>query len=133
MIAGKGAHGYIGAQLIAGLYNVTFRVNTVELDNATGATGGYENPEAGLLGGTLSIRGWYDVGLSRVSPVLAGQTVEQVFIYLTLDETTPHVLIPLGLVTESETGAEVRGKIDFSCTIKTKFGEWQVAECVIAP
>lgn len=130
-ISAKGIHGYIGDNLIAGLYSAKFRESGGELDNCTAASEGYGNPEGSILEGTLTISGWYDVGLSAYVPIRARTVVEGVLLYATADETNPIVDMPFALATESEIGGEVRGKIDFSVTLKTK-GAYIVAECVHA-
>ncbi len=129
MINAAGIHGYLGDNLIAGLHTAKFRESVVELDNATAVTQGYENPEAGLKGGTLTVSGWYDVGTSSITNHRAGAIVDCA-LFATGDETTPIVNIPIGLILDHELGGEVRGKIDFSFTLKTKFA-FAMADCVI--
>lgn len=129
MISGKGASGNVNGNLIAGCHTWKFNEKAVELDNATAANGGFENPEAGLIGGTVTLSVWYDVGLSAYTPIDAGSPVSNLNLRATAAGGNM-VSIPSGVVLESEIGAEVRGKIEATHTIKTK-GAYTTNETVV--
>ena len=130
MIAGKTAYGMVNGNVIAGCYKWEAEESVVELDNATGATEGYENPEAGLLGVQVTLSVWYDVGLSAYTPVRAGSLVEQLQLFETEESPVPAFDIPAGIVLRSTRGAETRGKLEVTHVIKSK-GAYDTNETLI--
>lgn len=122
MISGKGASGYINGTMVAGCHKWDAEESGVELDNATSSTGGYENPEIGLKGLTANLDGWFDVGTSSIGPIRVGSEVSNLKLYATDAGAEAGLMatIPLGIVTRLRVSAEVRGKIEFAATIKSK-------------
>lgn len=119
-ISGKNASGTIGGNVIGGCHQWEFRETVDDLDGTAGEDGGYQNPDAGVGGGTVTIRCWFDKSRAAYVPIRAGTYVEALALYDDVVNDSPCVDIPLGVVMESSKTAETRGRIEISATIKTK-------------
>jgi hypothetical protein len=126
-ISGKKLSLDIGGTTLAGVVSWRVREKVDELDGASAATNGYDNPEAGFGGATIEVRGWFDILAGDYSPIRAGTVITTLELYRNIDDTVVAFTFPLALVVTSDQGAENRGRFEINATIKSK-GSYTYAE-----
>jgi hypothetical protein len=119
-ISGKKLSVDVNGTTLLGVVSWRARETGDELDGASAATGGYDNPEMGLQGCTVEIRGWFDILTGDYLPIRRGTTLTNLELFRDIDDVTPAFLFASALVTQSDQGAENRGRFEINATVKAK-------------
>jgi hypothetical protein len=117
-ISGKLAGGRLGSNLISGTYRYEFEESADELDGTTGSDLGYAHPDSGVLGATVRLSCYFELGATSYTPLRAGTAVTVLKLYDDLSDSEV-VNIPNGIIFGSVKQSEVRGRMEVSCTIKS--------------
>jgi hypothetical protein len=119
-ISGKKLSVDINGATLLGIVSWRASERVEELDAASAATNGFDNPEAGFGGCTVSIRGWFDILTGDYAPLRAGTVLTNLELFRNIDDVTPAFLFASALVMESDQGAENRGRFEINATVKSK-------------
>lgn len=119
-ISGKKISAKIGIATVVGLVGWTVDEDAQELDGTTAADGGYENPDDGVWGATIQIKGILDIETGVYTPIRRGTLIANLNLYRDIGDVTPAYTFPLAKVFKSTQGAEIRGRFEVSATIKSK-------------
>lgn len=112
--------GDVSPVFVAGNYAWDAEEEADELDGTTGEDEGYKNPDDGLWGLTVNLKGYMDVAAGEYTPVRRGTLITNLKLYRDKDDATPAFVIPLAKVFRSRQGGEVSGKIEWAATVKAK-------------
>lgn len=119
-ISGKKLSLDINSTTLVGIVSWRVREKVDELDGASAATGGFDNPEAGFAGATIEIRGLFDIVAGVYTPIRAGTTLATLELFRDIADTTPAFSFSSALVLTSDQGAENRGRFEINATVKSK-------------
>ncbi len=119
-ISGKHATGSVNSNVLAGCHQWAFEESVDNLDGTTGSDGGYANPFAGVKSGTVRMQVYFNVATGVYTPIQAGTTVTDLWLYDDVVNGTALIQIPSGVVMRSTKTAETRGRIEVTCEIATK-------------
>lgn len=127
-ISGKGIHGKIGNNLIAGIYDISADENGDNLDQTTADDEGGLRDDVGCSRVTCTIKGYYSLASAAVSPVRRGQTVTNLNLYLTATEGAgaKKVRIGEGLVQAYQITGQVRDRVMFTATIVSQGNDYDL-------
>lgn len=117
-ISGMGLGGTIGGNVISGVYRYSFRETVDDLDATVGADAGFTRTDTGCGGAEITLSCYFDLAEAVFSPFRAGSWVEDLSLYDDL-LSTPFATIPKAKVVSAEKTGEVRGKLEYTVTIKT--------------
>lgn len=119
-ISGKGIHGRIGANLIAGIYDVQLREDGDNLDATTADDGGgMRDSDTACSRLTATIKGYFDLTTGSVSQVRRNTIVTNLNLYMTADETGAgkKAFIGEGKVQSCELGGQIKERVMFTAVI----------------
>lgn len=125
-VSGKKISGTINGADIVGLVSWRATEEVVELDATTAADNGYARPDGGLKSLTVEISGVMDLADGDYTSIRAGTAITNLLLYRDVDDATAAFTIANAQVFRSTQGAEIRGRFEISCTIKS-IGEYEAA------
>lgn len=118
-ISGKGIHGRIGSNLIAGIHELDVGEDGDNLDATTADDGGGLRDDTGCSRLTARLKGYFSLTSGSVSQVRRGTTVANLNLYLSADEsgTGKKALIGEGLVQSCRITGTIRDRVFFEAVI----------------
>ena len=126
-ISGKGIHGRIGSNLIAGIYDIQVREDGDNLDATTADDLGGLRDDTGCSRLTMTLKGYFSLLNGSVSQVRRGTTVVALNAYLTADESTgKRCYIGEGKVQSCELGGTVRDRVMFTAVIVSQGNDYSM-------
>jgi hypothetical protein len=124
-ISGKGIHGKLGANLIAGIYSLDLDENGDNLDVTTAADLGGLRDETGCSRLTARFSGFFDTTTGTVAQVRRGTAVTNLNLYLTFDETLgKKATITAGLVQSCRITGQIRERVTFEAVVVSQGLNW---------
>lgn len=122
-ISGFATAGKIGGMspvLVPGIQSISVEESANELDGATAEDEGFENPDDGLAGATITLDLVLDITAGSTVAIRRGTLISDLKIYADIDATTPLYHFPTSKVFRATWKGEVNGRSTYSCTIKSK-------------
>jgi hypothetical protein len=128
-ISGKGIHGKIGSNLIAGIYDLDIAEDGDNLDATTAEDLGGLRDDTGCSRITATIKGYFDLTNGTSAPVRRGTTVTNLNLYLTFDETGTgkKAYIGEGLVQRYQITGQVRDRVMFTTVIVSQGNDYDIS------
>lgn len=124
-ISGKGIHGRIGANLIAGIDTIDVTEDGDNLDATTADDLGGLRDDTGCSRLTARITGYFRLTTGSVSQVRRGTTVTALNLYLTADESSgKKAYIGEGKVQMCKLGAQIRDRVKFEAVIVSQGNDY---------
>jgi hypothetical protein len=118
--SGKAGRGLIGSVAIT-LTEWSVREKGDELDATTAEDGGFEVIDTGVQGLTVTVKGYYFVGATKINPMAIGRgTNLNLYTYNLGSDVGPYWSIPNFAVTEFEHSSRVRDRIEFTATFRSR-------------
>lgn len=127
-ISGKGIHGKIGSNLIAGINSIDISEEGDNLDATTAEDEGGMRDDTGCSRITVTIQGYFDLVNGSVSQVRRGTTVANLYLYLTATEGggAKRAYITEGLVQSCKLGGTIRDRVTFTATIVSQGNDYDL-------
>jgi hypothetical protein len=127
-ISGKGIHGKIGSNLIAGIYSLDISEDGDNLDATTADDNGGLRDDTGCSRLTATIQGYFDLVNGSVTQVRRGTTVENLSLYVTATEGagTKRATIAEGLVQSCKLGGTIRDRVQFTAVIVSQGDDYDL-------
>jgi hypothetical protein len=119
-ISGKKLSVDVNGTTLLGVVSWRVREAADELDASSAASGGYNDVEAGFIGATIEIRGWFDILTGDYTPIRAGTTLTNLELFRDITDVTAAFTFASALVVSSDQGAENRGRFEINATVKNK-------------
>lgn len=127
-ISGKGIHGRIGANLIAGIFDLDISEDGDNLDATTAEDEGGMRDDTGCSRLTVTIKGYFDLVNGSVTPVRRGTTVAALNLYLTADEGGggKRAYIEEGLVQRCQITGQIKDRVMFTAVVVSQGNEYDL-------
>jgi hypothetical protein len=119
--AGRYMRATVNGVALRGLRSFEPTTSGEELDAADADSAPYEDWDASMYGVRLVIRGIWDPATDGVFPgIYKGAILTNVVLWSNRNNSAPDYSIPEAIVTEESTPVEVKGQIQYTCTIRNK-------------
>ena len=115
-VSGKYLTAKIGAAEIVGNYSWSVTERYDKIDAITAADGGNNRKDFGVGEADISLKLLIDVADGEVEPVVAGTEITNLKLYRKASDAQPAYLFPTARIFESTQGAEIRGRVEFTCS-----------------
>ena len=127
-ISGKGIHGKIGSNVIAGINSIDIVEDGDNLDATTADDEGGLRDDVGCSRVTVTIQGYFRLTTGTVAQVRRGTTVNNLNLYLTASEGVggKRAYITEGLVQRCQLGGTIRDRVTFQATIVSQGNDYDL-------
>lgn len=104
---------------IAGNYAWDVDEQSDDHEGTTGEDAGFENGCTGVGVAVITLKGWMDIAAGEYTPVRAKTIINDLKLYLD-EASTVNWTFPVAEVITSKQGGQVKGKVEWSATIRSR-------------